>query len=357
MLVATVAIVVVACGGAPTSARRETAPPAPRSPSWLAPPECRIEAARAERLIVSRERGDPFTVALSNGVLALTPTADGRRLTAEVEHPLRFRATAPLDDQRMVLARAAELTAGAVQAVAGASVASLATNDRGLVAQLALGRSLSGPGIELLVGPVSLDCAQLAVSHEPSTASVLPRHVTGGELRIASALPLIVRPVRPAPLSVEVRPREQGGFVPVWIIDRQGDDARVAIVFSDGARVSGWVELSSLREPSAEEAERIERIVGMEPERLDLNLAGATPEPDTPMAIEGYVGPASLRPSSAIMPAPGEAPWARSAEAPLEVQVRWARGDAHVELLEIPGVWIPAGLAWAERGDVALPSP
>src|SRR5690606_3841697 len=124
------------------------------------------------------------------------------------------------------------------------------------------------------------------------------------------------------------------------------------------SRVAGWVPLSALREASAEETEIVERAVAREPSAIGLSVLGEMGGGGgDPLPVEGYVGPASLRPSSAIAAGPGEAPWAHSAEAPLEVEVRWLRGARHVELLEIPGMWIPSGHAWVERADVAIPAP
>jgi hypothetical protein len=302
---------------------------------------------------------DPFPVAISDGVLAFLPTGDDQALTVHVEHPLRFDAWAPLAHQRLVLVREADFAAGAVHAAAGASVVAMTAHERGLTLHLALGaRSPIDPrGIEIAAGPLEADCNQVGPGDSAREAVAPPRHVTGGELRIASALPLVLRPVRAAPTFIELRPREASGFVPLWMLDRQGEDVRVAMEFSDGARVTGWVPLTALREASAEEAEIVERAITREPSFVGLARLGAMNEGDAPLPVEGYVGPASLRPSSAIAAAPGEAPWARSADSPLEVEVRWLRGATHVELLEIPGMWIPSGRAWAERGDVSIPLP
>lgn len=358
---ALVAILVTSCGGVPARAPSESPPrsPPPRALTELAPPACRVEAARAEGLLVAPEEGDPFTVAIADGTLAFTPTEDDRRLAAHVDHPLRFRALAPLDDQRLVLADGGDFAAGAVRAVAGSPIVSITRGDRALAVHVVLGRRapLEPQGVEIVAGPLDLACDGVRSRDDPMMTSALPRHVTGGELRVATTLPLVVRPVRAAPTSVEVRPRAQGGFVPVWMIDRQGDDARVSIAFSDGAAVSGWVPLSALREASAAEAELLARVTAAEPSALALSLLGERATPDAPPAIEGYVGPASLRPASAIAATPGHAPWARSADTPLEVEVRWLRGAPHVELLAVPGMWIPSGHAWAERGDVSLPTP
>ena len=351
-------IVVAGCGG-PPSAPAEVAPSTrPRALSSSGTAECRIEAARADDLSVAAPGRDPFPVAISDGLLALVPTDDGR-LSAHVEHPLRFHAEASVADQRLVLLAETDFAAGAVHATGGASIVALARSARGLTLHLALGaRSPSDPrGIELVAGPLEADCDEVGPRDGPRSSVSLPRRIPGGELRVASALPLVLRPVRAAPTSIELRPRDPGGFVPLWMLDRQGEDARVAMEFSDGARVSGWVPLVALREPSAEEAERVDRAVTSAPTTVGLAELGMMGEGPEPLPIEGYIGPASLRPSSAIAAAPGEAPWATSAASPLEVEVRWLRGASHVELLEIPGMWIPTGRAWAERGDVAIPTP
>lgn len=349
-----------ACGGGPARAPAEVAPSGfrPRAESEI-PAECRIEATSADELRVSAADRDPFPVAISDGVLAFLPTGDDRALLARVEHPLRFEARAPLAHQRLVLVREADFAAGAVHAAPGASIVAMASRERGLALHLALGaRSPVEPrGVEIVAGPLEAGCDQVAPRDASTSTISLPRRVPGGELRVASALPLVLRPVRAAPRSIELRPREASGFVPVWMLDRQGEDARVTLEFSDGARVTGWVPLTALRDASAEEAEVVERAITREPSSVGLADLGLMSDGAEPLPVEGYVGPASLRPSSAIAAAPGEAAWARSAESPLEVEVRWLRGASHVELLEIPGMWIPTGRAWAERGDVAIPTP
>lgn len=325
-------------------------------------PACRVEAVRAEGLNVSAGDLLPFEASVSDGALAFVPGGDDRHLTAEVERPLRFTATARTDEQRLVLARAAELAAGGVRAVAGQPVLALSPQGAGLIAHVQLGRGAppAGRALELSVGPVAVACDDVITEPdpEPRVATALPRHVPGGELRVAATSPLVVRPVRLAPARVEVRGRGQGAFVPVWVVDRQGDDVRAVIAFSDGARVEGWVPVTVLREPSAAEAEAIERLVSSAvPETMALGLLGILEATQPGAQAEEYVGPASLRPGSAVHAEPGGARWAESGEHPLEVRVRWQRGSAHAQLLEVPGMWAPPERAWVQRGDVSLPEP
>lgn len=323
-----------------------------------APSTCRIEAVRAESLTVAPPRGDSFLVAVSDGALSFVPTEDDRSLHAEVEQPLAFRAQAPSREQRLALAADVDLAAGSVRAARGSAVLAIARAGDGVVARLKLGRrsALDTRGVELAVGPVAIDCAHIAADAEPIQTSAHPRHVPGGELYVASMVPLVVRPLRAAPLTVEVRAGSRGGFVPVWVVDRRGHDARIVIAFSDDSRIAGWVPRNALRAPSAAESETIERLISQErPASFELDTLGELGPRAVPHLADGYVGPATLRSSSAIAAAPGDPPWARSADRPLEVQVRWERGSPHVELIEIPGMWIPEGRAWAERPDVSLP--
>ncbi len=325
-------------------------------------PACRIEAARAEGLSVSAGDLLPFETSVSDGALAFVPGGDDRHLTAEVERPLRFTAAARADEQRLVLARAGELAAGGVRAVAGQPLLALARQDGGLIAHVQLGRGapVAGRALELSVGPVVLACDEVIAEPdpEPRIATALPRHVPGGELRVAATTPLVLRPVRLAPARVEVRGRGRGAFVPVWVVDRQGDDVRAVIAFSDGARVEGWVPVTVLREPSAAEAEAVERLVSAAvPESMALGVLGVLEGTQPGAQADEYLGPASLRRGSAVHAEPGGARWAESGEHPLEVRVRWQRGSAHAQLLEVPGMWVPPDRAWVQRGDVSLPEP
>lgn len=348
------------CGAAEAPARPAARRPAERAiePAEAGPPPCRIEAARAEALTVAAAGVSPFGVSVSDGSLSFVPSEDERRLTVLVEHPLRFSATGHPEDQRLVLARGASFAAGAVHAVEGAPVIRIARTPRGLEGVIQIGRAPPGSGLELAVGPVPLECGDVIAEPAPEPRAVpsLPRQVPSGELHVAAASPLVLRPLRLAPARVEVRARGRDAFVPVWVIDRQSDDARVAIAFSDGARVEGWVPRTTLREPSAAEAELVARwIAGEPPGPVALGTIGALETtPPGPQADE-YVGPASLRPGSPIAAEAGGAPWARNAEVPLEVRVRWARGSAHALLLEIPGLWVQPERAWVERVDVSLP--
>lgn len=358
VLLTALSMALAGCGSPRTGVpNTPSAPLVPTHPSGRIPPaECRIEATRAEALIVGPEDGEPFTVAVTDGLLTLSPTADGRLLHASVEHPLRFEATAPLDDQLLVLSKDAELAAGSVRAPAGTRVVALAQTERGLAGSLAFGRSFDRAHPTLVVGPLRLDCEALTIADSPTPTAVHPRAISGAEVRVASALPLVLRPVRAAPTTVQVRPREQDGFIPVWMTDRQGDDARVTIALSNGALISGWAELATLREPSAEEAEVLHRALSAESVRLDVNLVDELPAPEPPAQGDGrVVGRASLRASSPIRPHPEGAPWARSSAAPLDVQIRWTRGAEHAELLEIPGMWLPRGRSWVERDALVFP--
>jgi hypothetical protein len=240
-------------------------------------------------------------------------------------------------------------------------VLALAHTDRGIAAQLQLGRrSPSGEGVELAVGPVRVPCDSIAslAEPEPAATTALPRHVTGGELRVASALPLVLRPLRVAPAELEVRPAHRDDFVPVWMIDREGESARVVIAFGDGSRIEGWVSTTALREPSSDETARVERMVREEGSTpVSYAALGATEALSPGPQADEYVGPASLHAGSAVLASPAGSEWARSAAQPLEVRVRWQHGQRYAELLEVPGMWIAPGHAWIERGDVAIPEP
>lgn len=352
------------CGAAET---RATPPFVPRSEApreveaEVSPPVCRIEAVRAEGVVVAPPEMDPFTAHVSDGALALVPTDDDRHVVVHVEHPLRFSGEARTDEQRLVVARTTDLAAGSVRVAAGVAVSGIARDDTGLLATLQIGRAPPEvvPALDLAVGPVPLACDDVIAEAdpEPRLSSALMRQVPGGEVRVAATLPLVVRPLRLAPARVEVRPYEREGFVPVWTIGRQGDDVRVAIAFSDGTRIEGWVPLTALREPSAAEAEAIERLTSLSTEPMALGMLGVLEGTQPGAQADEYVGLASLRPGSAVYAEPGRTRWAESAEQPLEVRVRWQRGARHAQLLEVPGVWVPPERAWVHRGDLSLPEP
>ncbi len=355
------ALALSACGGAEPQPAVLASPSPVRAPSEASAevlsPECRIEAVRAEMLSVALPGQEPFAVSITDGALALVVTDDGRALDAEVEHPLRFTARAPIDELHLVTRVEGELAAGALHVVPPLPVLALARGERGVVAHLQLGRRSPAEGVELDVGPVPLPCESvIAPAEASSTATALPRHVTGGELRVASAVPLVLRPLRVAPSQLEVRPAHRDEFVPLFMMNREGESARVAIAFGDGTRLEGWVATSALREPSADEAARVERMVREEGSTpIDHAAIGAFEPTQAGVQVDEYVGPASLRPSSRVRVAPGEAQWAVSAAQPLEVRVRWQRGARYAEIVDLPGMWITPGRAWVERGDLAIP--
>jgi hypothetical protein len=346
----------------------------------VAPPACRIEAVRAESMLVAvagecpfagapdasrRCRlgagpSGPFTVSVSDGSLVLAPTDDPRRLEAEVEHPFRFRASAPVDEQRLMLTERAELAAGAVRTAPEMPVLALSTSDHGLVGELQLGRRAPTRGLEAIVGPLPLSCDAIAATSdpEPETTTALLTPPIGGELRIATTLPLAVRPFRAAPIAAEVRPRERAAFLPVWIIDRQDDAARVVIAFSDGSEVRGWVDASALREASETEEDIASRMIGTpaETETIRHGLLGGMESLTAPPEADEQIGPAVLRPGSAIFASPGGALWAHNADTPLEVRVRWDRSSRYAELLEVPGIWITPQRAYVRRSELSIPT-
>ena len=143
--------------------------------------------------------------------------------------------------------------------------------------------------------------------------------------------------------------------VPLWVLEERGEDARVAIAFSDGARLEGWVAREALREPSAEEAEWIERITADVDPGEALHAYGGHTAPEPAPEENVYVGLASLRPFSPILVAPDGARWAESVEHPLEVRVRWDRDADHAQLLRIPGLFVSAERAWVRVRSLAIP--
>ncbi len=351
------------CGAA--TPPRSKAPPRPKSHASAAAepsaPACRIESVRAEQLEVRPEGQAPFLVAVSDGALHFRLTENGEVLDAEVEHPLRFHARAPVEEQRLVIRAERELAAGSLHLVPDVPVIGLARAEHGVAAELQLGRREPDNlvGVELAVGPVTIPCELVVPEEDPlRSRTALPRHVSGGELRVAGVLPLSLRPLRVAPTEVEIRPAHRDDFVPVWMVDRQGESARVIVEFGDGAELVGWVPLSALRDPSTEEAEQIDRMVHEEGSSAvsygTLGLPQLT-EPG-PQADE-YVGSASLRPDSEIFAQPGEGAWARSVAQPLEVRVRWQRRARFAQLLDVPGMSIEPEHTWVARGDLSIPEP
>lgn len=355
-----VLVALVGCGVAesrPAPARVARVAPAPERP------DCRVEAARAEDVTVELEGRPPFSVAVSDGLLWLVPTDDERALRVEARQPLRFSARARVDEQRLVAVVEADAAAGVVRLVPGLGVLGLRQGEQGgLAAYVKLGRRspLAVRGVELRVGPVSLPCGGVRAEHdpEPRSSTSLLRDVPEGELRVAASAPLVVRPVRAAPAHVEVRPVERSGLVPAWVVDERGDDARIVVAFSDGARIEGWVSASALREPTTDEAEAVERIVRERAgDPFGLAMLGGGHTPEVAAQPDEYVGLASLRPGAAIFVQPGEGRWAASSESPTEVRVRWQRGARHAELLAIPGLWAPPGHAFVRRDEIAIPEP
>jgi hypothetical protein len=366
------ALALAACGSSPE--RR----PSPIVPSRRAPLEagpiqagpraaparpepCRIEAPRAEALRVSPAEGEAFAVAVADGAVTFTPTEAPDALDVRVETPLAFAAAASPEDQRLELAVGGARAAGAVETVEGLRVRLLRQEGDALQAEVQLGRRVPGArrGLELSVGPVPVECAALRVA--PGTnAEVTPAILAPvtGLLRVARVLPLVVRPVRIAPTELTLRPVERGAALPVWVTGRSRDWARVTVAFTDGTRVSGWTPDARLRPPTTEERERAERLMDAGPSApVDLGaLDGLGPAPP-PAAAEDdvYVGPATLAPESEVHAAADGPVWARSAERPLEVHVRWRRGAERAELLHVPGMVIPARRAWVSADALRLP--
>lgn len=315
-------------------------------------PACRIEAARAEAIEVSAE----ISVSVTDGALSLSPTDDPRRLAVRVEHPIRFEGTASIDDQRLTSSEPLELAAGALRAPTGVEILSIARGDRGLIAHLALGRAAGERGITLVAGPIAMPCA-IDANADGEAREIRPRPPAGAELRIARRSPLEIRPVRIAPRTIEVRARRDDGVVPVWIVDRQADAARIVIEHADGSRVEGWSPLEALRAPTAAEAEAIDRLVldPSEPAVIPAVVpALGEPAPIAPNADE-LIGTGTLRARAEILDDANGERWAFVADTSIEARVRWARGHASVEILELPGATITPGRAWIRRADVSMP--
>jgi hypothetical protein len=357
-----IAMGLVACGSAERIAARAVptdVAPAPASTSEE-PSRCRIAAVRGEGLEVTPEGGEPFRVAISEGALVFAPTDDGRELAIESEQPLRFAGRARVEDQRLRVRVETDAVAGGVHLVPGVEIIGLSGEESGLNVFVQLGRRspVAVRGIELAVGPLPLPCDAVIAEPEPEprSATALVRAVPTGELAVAAALPLVVRPLRAAPAHVEVRPRDRMGFVPVWVVDVQGESARIAIALSDGSRLDGWVERRALREPSAAEAETVDRVIAAPAgEPMGLGVLGAIPPPTVAAGPDEQLDHASLRPGTAIYARAGEGRWAESGPVPIEVRVRWRRGAGFAELVEIPGLWVPLGYAWVRRDELVLP--
>lgn len=348
--------VLAACGAPSARARVEPEPaPAPRvEPAGSS--TCRLEVRSADAIEVHVSGVEPFGVAVSDGVVSLAPTDDPATYELAVTAPLRFDATARADGQLLELSRAGVHAAGSVTAVEGTLVRTLHRDGARLMAELQVGQRVPGArhGLELAVGSVPLGCEDVRGVESDRLTLATPRRVPSVALAVADP-PVVLRPVRAAPTELSLRPLERGVPVPLWVLEERGEDARVAIAFSDGARLEGWVAREALREPSAEEAEWIERITADVDPGEALHAYGGHTAPEPAPEENVYVGLASLRPFSPILVAPDGARWAESVEHPLEVRVRWDRDADHAQLLRIPGLFVSAERAWVRVRSLAIP--
>lgn len=351
--------VLAACGAPPTAPRRAERAPEP-SPIVAAPepaPRCAIEVHTGDAIEIALADLEPFTAAIDRGAATLTPTDDPARYAIEVASPLRFDATARSDGQMLELAVAGERAAGAVTVAPGTLVRTLHARGEQLVAELQLGHRVPGArrGLELAVGPVPIDCADVRAVSSDRLPLATPTPLPSVAIRVADP-PLTLRPVRAAPAEVTLTPLERGVPVPVWVLEEHGDDARVAVAFGDETRVEGWATRASLRAPSDEEAIWIEAITAdVDPGEAVHAWGGhAAPEPTPEENV--YVGVASLRPSSPVLASPDGPRWAESVDVPLEVRVRWDREADHAQLLRIPGLFVSAERAWVRLRSLSIPS-
>ena len=324
--------VLAACGAPSPRARVEPEPaPAPRVEPARSP-TCRLEVRSADAIEVDVSGVEPFGVAVSDGVVSLAPTDDPATYGLAVTAPLRFDGVARADGQLLELSGAGVHAAGSVTAVEGTLVRTLHRDGARLMAELQVGQRVPGArhGLELAVGPVPLGCEDVRGVESDRLTLATPRRIPSVALAVADP-PVVLRPVRAAPTELSLRPLERGVPVPLWVLEERGEDARVAIAFSDGARLEGWV---------AREA---------------LHAYGGHTAPEPAPEENVYVGLASLRPFSPILVAPDGARWAESVEHPLEVRVRWDRDADHAQLLRIPGLFVSAERAWVRVRSLAIP--
>lgn len=342
-----------ACGSAPTPEPVARPEPSPAMASPAPAPACTLEARRTSTVRVGVGGEETLTLQVLDGAVRYRPGPEAEGTPVEVAGPLRFRGVADPPFEGLALRRAVEAAGGALRAPAGARVLALARGAApGQVrATVQLGDRSASTRLALAVaaGPVSLPCDAIGSAPAESRGPVRLDPPRGAEVRMARVGQLVIRPLRMAPLRVELRRFEDEGALPVWQVDRLGRSSRVVIAFADGARAEGWADAMELRPPDDLEVMWLRATLadGPPPEQVEVDLDGLPADAN---------GERLVLPEGTSVHAATGARWATVAAEALEVRGRLRDDEQTYELLDIPGVEVILGAVHVRAADVR-PSP
>ncbi|MBI5501802.1 MAG: hypothetical protein HY907_16285 [Deltaproteobacteria bacterium] len=346
-MAAAVALAVCSCPSPSTTvpAPQQGGSPPPADPSsprvCSTPPDVLLSAqscllpsehARIDRLAVALPTLEPFFLDVRDADVVIAPGLSPECTAVHVLGSLEFLATSDTVSLRPTIDRWPP--AGPVTLTTESHLTSPVAAPDGLLVDATVGAGVT-------IRRVALPCSDLAVDDPFPFVSTWPTTTpnTPAWLPLSLPLDLLLAPDDSTTLTVVA---DDPSLLPFTITERHDDLVRVALSWSDGSAVSGWVPSSALVESTA-------------PGYGDGPSGGeaACREPGFGCSGPGlYCGPATLSPGATVYAEPDMAPWATvvdgsGAHVMRNENTGWAQvhrlpGVSDADGCDLSHAWIPS---------------